>query len=181
MDYWLNWTVGGVPVTLWFYIYFDFPRRLLYFCGVESPRTAVSSEDFLLQCKPWLTLCSLSVSSPCKVSHSEGQGKACWVVVFCCMGHYYCPPFTLGSVLIHSIRTENQTHYQFLLYTSLSGPRAAGWWSCISPLILRMNADPENQLAGRVSMSHIIGCRQGRLTHPDPSSYGCRHGCAKSS
>lgn len=32
-------------------------------------------------CEPWLTLCPLSVSSSRKVSHSEGQGKACWVVV----------------------------------------------------------------------------------------------------
>lgn len=144
---------------------------------MEPPGTTVSSEDFSLQCKPWLTLCPLSVSSPCKVSHSEGKGKACWVVVFAAWVTIIVPPFTLGSVLIHSIRTEIQTHYQFLLYRSFSGPRAAGWWSCISTLILRMNADPENQLAGRASMSHITGCRQGRLTHPDPSSYGCRHGC----
>lgn len=162
---------------------FDFSERLLY-CVGWSHLELLCREKIFSQCKPWLTLCPLSVSSPCKVSHSEGQGKACWVMDFCCMGHYYCLPLTLGSVFIHSIRTRIQTHFQSLPHISLclSLPSAAGWWSCISSLILRMNADPENDLAGRVSMSHYKGCQEGRLTpltHPDPSSCGCRHGCAK--
>lgn len=46
---------------------------------------------FLLRCEPWLTLCPLSVSSPCKVSHSEGQGKACWAMDF---GAWVSLPFS---------------------------------------------------------------------------------------
>lgn len=101
---------------------------------------------FLLRCKLWLTLCPLSVSSPRKVSHSEGQGKACWVMDFDAWVRYCCLPSTSGSVLIHSIRTGIQTHDRFLSHRSLwtSSPRAPGRESCITTLILRMIADPED-------------------------------------
>lgn len=77
MDYWPNCT-EGVPDRSQFLI----SPSIYCTLWAEPPGTTVPSEDFSLQCKKWLTLCPLSVSSPCKVSHSEGQGKACWVVVF---------------------------------------------------------------------------------------------------
>ncbi|KAM7418412.1 hypothetical protein PAMA_015843 [Pampus argenteus] len=58
-------------------------------------------------------------------------------------------PAGLDSHWHQTIRLGIQTHDQFLP-PQISGPRAASCWSCISTLILRMNADPDNQLAGRV-------------------------------
>lgn len=114
---------------------------------------------FVLQYECCLTLCPLSVSSPCKVSHSEGQGKACWVMDFDAWVATVVSPPQSGSVLIHSIRTGIQTHDRFFISQITVNEQSHGSKreSCIATLILRMIADPED-LTGSQS-EHEPYCR----------------------
>lgn len=59
-----------------FLIFQSFPELF----EVQSRGYSCILRGFSLQCNIRLTLCPLSVSSLCKVCHSEGQGKTCWVM-----------------------------------------------------------------------------------------------------
>lgn len=115
------------------------------------------------QCRPWLTvsiiclLPSSPVSSPCKVSHSEGQGKASWVVVsflffFFLHGSLWLSPLLSGVYAHSQVRTGTQINLFFFFCLPCDPPSVL--------FRLGMNADPDKP-TGRKSEhepSYIGSC-----------------------
>lgn len=143
MDYWLNWTEGVPDSFSYISQFFLTLISLSIYCTVWGGATwsYCVLRRFSLQCKPLLTLCPLSVSSPCKVSHSEGQGKACWVMDFAAWVTTIVSPSHLGLCSFTVSEQEFRPTISSCLTDHIVVKRSQGSWLAI----LHQNSNSENE------------------------------------